>query len=362
MRRCNGCIDAGLLARFNNHCVIASHIVNAEVKPFAHIPVMPDQVMALLAPRSGETAVDLTVGLGGHAILLSRAVGQKGTVVGFDLDADTLRAAEANLRACGDASVDASRGDQGGACGEADAARFVPVHASFTDVAERLRSLDLRADVILADLGFSSVQMDDPSRGFSFTADGPLDMRLDRSQSVTAADLLAALSEKELADLIYHSGEDPFARRIARKLAQIRRREPIRTTARLAELVVEAYGPRARSSRMHPATRTFMALRIAVNDELGSLRTLLQVISRGAEEASRGGWMRDGARIAIISFHSLEDRLVKHAFAELCWKNLAARLTRKPLTPGQAEVQANPRARSAKLRAIRIGPADRERS
>jgi 16S rRNA (cytosine1402-N4)-methyltransferase len=305
---------------------------------------MPNGVLALLAPEPGETAIDLTLGLGGHAALLSRAVGHAGTIVGFDLDADTLRAAEANLRAA------------------AAPARFVPVHASFTEVADRLRSLDLQADVVLADLGFSSAQMDDPSRGLSFTEDGPLDMRLDRSQPLTAADLLAALSEQELADLIYHKGEDPYARRIARKLAQNRRREPIRTTARLAELVVEAYGPRARSSRMHPATRTFMALRIAVNDELGALASLLELISRGAAEASRGGWLREGARIAIISFHSLEDRLVKHAFAELDKQGLAERLTRKPQTAGEDEVRANPRSRSAKLRGIRIGTADRDRS
>ncbi len=310
--------------------------------PAAHIPVMPDEVMALLAPKEGETAVDLTIGLGGHAMLFSRAVGPTGTVIGFDLDEASLSIAKARLQ-------------QG-------PARFVPIHSRFSDAPDRLKEMHLSADVVLADLGFSSLQMDDPSRGFSFAADGPLDMRLDRSQSVTAADLLAALSERELADLIYRSGEDPFARRIARKLAQIRQREPIRTTARLAERVVEAYGPRARSSRMHPATRTFMALRIAVNDELGSLQSLLQTISRGAQEVDRGGWLQRGARIAIISFHSLEDRLVKHAFAELCRKDFAERLTRKPLTPGDSEVQANPRARSAKLRAIRIGQVDRDRS
>jgi 16S rRNA (cytosine1402-N4)-methyltransferase len=296
---------------------------------------MPREVIGLLAPRVGETAVDLTLGLGGHALLLSRAVGIEGRVIGCDLDESNLAEAERRLRD--------------------GPAKFTAVHARFTEASQRLKSLDLRADVVLADLGFSSSQMDDPSRGFSFAAEGPLDMRMDRSQRVTAAHLLAALSETELADLIYRYGEDPFARRIARKLAQKRQREPIRTTARLAELVVEAYGSRARSSRMHPATRTFMALRIAVNDELGSLRTLLDLIARGAEEIDRDGWLRRDARVAIISFHSLEDRLVKQAFVEMCKSNLATRLTRKPLTPDDSEVRDNPRARSAKLRAIRIG-------
>jgi 16S rRNA (cytosine1402-N4)-methyltransferase len=300
----------------------------------AHIPVLAEETMASLKPKSGEVAVDLTVGLGGHASLMAERVGTTGTVVGFDLDASNLARATQRL--------------------QSSVARFIPIHARFTEAPMRLAALGLRADVVLADLGFSSNQMEDSARGFSFAADGPLDMRLDPSQSVSAADLVAAMDETGLADLIYRYGEDPFARRIARKLAQIRQREPIRTTARLAEAVVEAYGPRARSSRMHPATRTFMALRIAVNDELGSLQTLLDHIRVGSEEAQRTGWLRDGARVGVISFHSLEDRLVKRAFADMSKQSLAERLTRKPVIAGDEETRSNPRSRSAKFRAISI--------
>jgi 16S rRNA (cytosine1402-N4)-methyltransferase len=182
-------------------------------------------------------------------------------------------------------------------------------------------------------------------------------MRLDPEGPVSAADLVRTLPEAELADLIFTLGEEPLARKIARKLAQIRDREPIETTARLARLVLEAYGPRGRSSRMHPATRTFMALRIAVNEELDALRTLLDAIGAGA--GSAGGsrseeWLDAGGRVAMISFHSLEDRLVKRAFASLAREGRATRLTTRPIVASDAEIAQNPRARSAKLRAIRL--------
>ncbi len=301
---------------------------------FVHLPVLAQEVVRLLSPRPGDTVADLTVGQGGHAALFAERIGAAGTIVAFDLDGLNVAMATDRIHATG--------------------VSVVPIHAPFTSVATELASRGLQADVVLADLGFSSNQMADASRGFSFSADGPLDMRLDRTRGATAADLVAGLDEKQLADLIYRYGEDPFARRIARKLAQIRNREPIRTTARLAAAVAEAYGPRARSSRMHPATRTFMALRIAVNDELGSLGTLLELISRGAENAARGGWLKPGARVGVISFHSLEDRLVKHAFADLVKRSLAERLTRKPVTANETETRSNPRARSAKFRAISI--------
>ena len=257
--------------------------------------------------------------------------------MGFDLDAGNLERATT----------------QAGGAG----ARFIPLHGSFVQAPHQLTKLGLRADVVLADLGFSSNQMDDPSRGFSFGEDGPLDMRLDRSGGLSAADLVNQSDEAELANIIYRLGEDPYARKIARKLVQSRQVEPIRTTAELARLVTEAYGPRAHSSRMHPATRTFMALRIAVNDELGALRGLLEQVTRGAEQAGSGGWLNSGARVAIISFHSLEDRLVKQSFAELAKRDLATALTRKPVGPSEMEVRSNPRSRSAKLRVVRIGVA-----
>jgi len=302
-----------------------------------HRPVLAREVLDLLAPKPGEVALDCTVGRGGHAQLLAKAVGPEGRIIGVDLDESCLEHARRRLATA--------------------PGRFTGIHASYAAAPRRLAELGLSAHVVLADLGFSSSQMDDPSRGFSLHGDGPLDMRFDRNSGATATELLAALSQRELADLIYELGEEPLARKIARKLVQTRQSKPIQSTAELARLVVEAYGPRARTSRMHPATRTFMALRIAVNDELGALEALLDGIVRGAEQAGDGGWLRSEARVAIISFHSLEDRLVKRAFAELEKRGRATRLTKKPVTAGAQEVQANPRSRSAKLRAVRIhGP------
>ncbi len=306
---------------------------------------MLEETMRLLAPAAGQVAVDCTVGLGGHSLKIARAIGLAGRLVVFDLDAANLAQAAQNLAASG------------------ARASVVPIHDNFASAPHHLKRLGLRADIVLADLGFSSNQMDDPDRGFSFASDGPLDMRLNvepgasQRAPITAADLLARSTERELADLIYQFGEEPMARKIARKLVQNRQVEPIRSTARLAELVKTAYGRRARFSRIHPATRTFMALRIAVNDELGALNALLESIVQAAEQVDRGGWLNQGSRVAVISFHSLEDRLVKRAFADLEKRGLARRLTPggKPLQPSDQEVQNNPRSRSAKLRAVRIG-------
>lgn len=307
--------------------------------------------MELLDPRPGETVIDCTAGRGGHAVECARRVGPGGRVVLFDVDAENLSYAARRL---------------------AEEAGCTPsvVHSSFAAVAERLcgqgGEMVVKADVVLADLGFSSTQMDDPGRGFSFMADGPLDMRLDPTSGVTAAELLRSLPESELAELLYRVGEEPLARRIARKVVELRGREPIESTAQLARLVREAYGPRAHRSRLHPATRTFMALRIAVNDELGALQGLLHAIRSGAESAVRGtgddrsatgrspSWLQPGARIGIISFHSLEDRLVKHSFAELARAGLVEILTRKPVVSSDDESAENPRARSAKLRVLRV--------
>ncbi len=300
-----------------------------------HTPVLLAEVRRLLDPRPGEVVADLTVGGGGHSAALATALGPGGVVVGFDADPAALESARERLRHA--------------------SAQFRPIHGNFVQAPARLAAHGLRADVVLADLGFNSQQMDDPTRGFSFAAAGPLDMRYDPEGPVTAADLLASLSEEELAHLIARYGEDPYARKIARKLAQTRQREPIRSTAQLARLVREAYGSRARTSRMHPATRTFMALRIAVNDELTALRSLLDKVLEGARKICGDGWLSPGARVAAISFHSLEDRLVKRAFAELARGGLGTRLTKRPVTASPSEVAANPRSRSAKLRAVRIG-------
>lgn len=300
-----------------------------------HIPVLIDEVLTALAPKPGEVVVDCTVGRGGHSAALAAAVTPGGRVIGFDLDEANCSHAAQRLRTMG--------------------ADFTAIHDSFVRVAPHLVETGVRADVVVADLGFSSTQMDDAQRGFSFAQDGPLDMRFDTRTTLTAADIVNTWDPRELTEIIGRFGEDPYAPKIARKLVQTRETMPIESTAQLAELVREAYGARARTSRMHPATRTFMALRIAVNDELSALEALLESITHGAEQIASGGWLKDGARVAVISFHSLEDRCVKRAFADLARRDLGTRLTKRPITATDGEISVNPRARSAKLRAAVIG-------
>ncbi len=313
----------------------AGHAADDHDRGHGHEPVLLASVMGMAAPKRGDCIIDATAGRGGHASALAAAV-NPGVVILLDRDEDNLRHAVERARSA------------------APHSRIEGIHADFRSVASVAARLGIRADVLLADLGVSSNQIDTPARGFSFHDDGPLDMRLDRSLPVTAADLVRDLSESDIASLIATLGEDPFSRAIARKIAQSRATEPITTTAQLARLVREAYGSRARFSRLHPATRTFMALRIAVNDELRALEELLGSITSAAQ--ARGtGWLSGEARVAIISFHSLEDRQVKRSFAALVDAALAHRLTRRPEVASDTEVEANPRARSAKLRAIALG-------
>ena len=310
---------------------------NEGMPDHGHTPVLMESVLQLLNPQPGDIVLDCTVGRGGHSAAFAEAVGAggaEGKIIGFDLDPENVKYSRERLA---DSGIE-----------------FLAVHDSFVRGPGKLVELGLRADIIFADLGFSSRQMDNPERGFSFRDDGPLDMRLDPTGPVTAADLIASMSEQELAAIIAENGEEPLARKIARKLVQNRQSQPIQTTARLAQLVEEAYGSRARTSRLHPATRTFMALRIAVNDELAALRSLLDDISRGAERIESDGWINASARVGVISFHSLEDRLVKQTFATLEKRGKVSRLTKRPMTAGQEEVQSNPRARSAKLRVARM--------
>jgi len=320
-----------------------------------HVPVLVGEILTLLRPQPGQTCVDLTVGRGGHALAFASAVGREGTVIGVDLDEENLRFAESRVAAAG-------------------SCRFVGVHGPFSDAPRRIAELGLRADVVLGDLGFASTQIDDPQRGLSFSSDGPLDMRFDRSSGQTAADLLAVLPERELLEMLRHLGEEPLAPKIARQIVRLRdaERSP-QTTDELVAIVEEVYGPRARHSRLHPATRTFMALRIAVNDELNHIAALLQAIADQADvptgdiDTSSTGdprpadWLRPDARIGIVSFHSLEDRLVKHAFASFERKEIGTRITTKPVIASDAEVAANPRSRSAKLRTFQIGATRRNR-
>lgn len=292
----------------------------------SHVPVLADAVSRLLDPRPGLTLLDCTVGRGGHAGHLGAALAPGGRVIGLDVDPGNADAARRRLTTIAGLTV------------------HVEV-ANFSDAPAVLARLDVAGvDRLLADLGFSSNQMDDPARGLAFSRQGPLDMRLDPSLAVTAADLVNDLHERELADLIYQFGEERLSRRIARKIVESRRDQPIQTTSALADLVARCYGPAGRRHRIHPATRTFMALRIAVNGELDALASLLEAIP---------GMLRPGGVAAVISFHSLEDRMVKHRFRQWADQGRAERLTRKPVSADADEAARNPRSRSAKLRAIR---------
>ncbi|MFA9478357.1 16S rRNA (cytosine(1402)-N(4))-methyltransferase RsmH [Phycisphaerales bacterium AB-hyl4] len=294
-----------------------------------HVPVLMQPVLSLLAAQPGEVMLDATLGRGGHAAAIVPQLGRGGHYIGLDLDAGNLAAAGDRLRPIAE---------------EADV-RLTLEHASFADAASVLRRCGVeRVDGLLADLGFASTQMDDPSRGLTFSGAGPLDMRLNQDQPLTAATLVNTLSQHDLADLIYRYGEERLSRRIARKIVEARAESPIETTAALAELVRRAYGPQGRKSRIDPATRTFMALRIAVNGELEALDALL---------AALPGMLATGGRAVLISFHSLEDRRVKRAFAGWREAGEAELLTRKPVVADDAERDANPRSRSAKLRALR---------
>lgn len=284
-----------------------------------HVSVLLDEVLAYLQPRGGIgfRALDATVGAGGHSYALLSASSPDGSLVGFDADTDALALARQRL--------------------EPFAGRFTLLNRNFGDIGEWEGDA---FDAVLMDLGLSSMQLDASGRGFSFRGDEPLDMRFDpRNQSETAADLLNALDESELADIVYRYGEEPRARRVARVIVQRRTHAPLLRTGDLVAAVTAALGP-ARG-RIHPATRTFQALRIAVNDELAILERGLA----GAIEKTRAG-----GRIAVISFHSLEDRIVKWRFRAWADEGRADILTRKPVVPSEGEQHDNPRARSAKLR------------
>ena len=287
-----------------------------------HEPVLTAEAIALLAPERGGLFVDCTVGLGGHAEALLGAGASK--VLGLDRDREALRIAAERLAAFGD--------------------RVELVHADYRDLP---RVLDERGVAgvagALADLGVSSMQLDAEGRGFSFRRDEPLDMRMDQSQGPTAADLIRETGEEELANVIFEHGEERYSRRIARAIVEMRRTTAITTTGQLAQLVRRAV-PHRGYQRIDPATRTFQALRIWVNRELEQLDAFL------ANACSR---LLAGARLVVITFHSLEDRIVKHAFRALAQGRAALQvLTRRPIVPGDAEIERNPRARSAKLRAI----------
>jgi 16S rRNA (cytosine1402-N4)-methyltransferase len=323
-------------------------------RALGHVPVLPAEVLAALSPRAGETYLDCTAGLGGHAALIAPLLGASGTIVLNDLDASNLARAKERIEALAAAS------DAEASLPPIGIPRVVTIHANFAEAPRRMAEMGLSADMVLADLGFASTQVDDAARGFSFMRDGPLDMRLDPSPGKpTAADLVNTLSERELADILHEFGEERAARLVSAKIVASRKDGPISTTSRLAEIVRSVV--RSPHFGIDPATRTFQALRIAVNDEMGSLRALLDSVSRAASRrgSSGGGgatplWLAAGSRVALISFHSLEDRPVKQAFADLMQRDLARAIGKKPTEATDEERANNPRSRSAKLRAIQI--------
>lgn len=280
----------------------------------AHVPVLPTETLRLLDPKPGETWADCTTGAAGHGRLIAERIGPAGRLVGLDQDPTMLAHARRRL----------------------DGFPATLVHANFDQLGEVLANLGIgRIDGVLADLGFASDQMDDATRGMSFRATAPLDMRLDPTAGETAADLVNRMSEGALADVFWEYGEERHSRRVAKRIAERRAAKRIETTAELAEIVRSCV---PRSGGIDPATRVFQALRIAVNDELGVLERLLAALPRV---------LKAGGRAGIISFHSLEDRRVKQAFRNA---DVWTQLTRKPVEAGDEEVARNPRARSAKLR------------
>ena len=288
-----------------------------------HVPVLLNEAIEYLQVRPGSTILDCTLGLAGHASEIVRRLGPAGKLIGFDRDPQALGLARERLD-----EVCRELGTQAPALiliGEAFSA--APLHVAPASV-----------DGVLADIGVSSLQLDEASRGFSFMADGILDMRMDTRSGPTAAQVVNEASERELADLIYEYGEERRSRRIARAIVRGR---PITTTGQLARIVAQA-APAMKQDRIHPATRTFQALRIHVNRELDEIKALMEAAPR---------LLKPSGRLAVISFHSLEDRIVKDALRDGAHNGIWTVLTKKPVTAGEAEIEHNPRSRSAKLRA-----------
>jgi 16S rRNA (cytosine1402-N4)-methyltransferase len=304
-----------------------------QIKQFSHQPVMLAEVCEYLNLQKKRNIVDLTLGLGGHAQGILEKLKSQGRLIGFDADKDNLKIAKKNLKSYGE--------------------KVIFVHANFSTLKEELRKLKIKSvDAILFDLGLSSVHVDDPEKGFSFLREGPLDMRYDKKQSLTAAEVINTYSGKELTRIFKEYGQEPHARKIAENLVTRRKRRAFKTTLELANFIEKLV---KRKGHIHPATRVFQALRIEVNKEL-------EVLQSALEQAV--DLLKKGGRIVVIAYHSLEDRIVKKFFLaktrdfinlphELTTTNLTPTLkivTKKPLIPSEDEVKKNPRSRSAKLR------------
>jgi 16S rRNA (cytosine1402-N4)-methyltransferase len=288
-----------------------------------HVPVLLEEVLEYLNVRPGSVICDATLGLAGHSSEIAKRLGGRGKLIGFDRDPEAMEAAKVRLE-----EVRAELGE------EMPEVVFEP--RAFSEASSVIEPGSL--DGLLADFGVSSLQLDEAHRGFSFRSDGPLDMRQDTRTGETAEQVVNQEDENELADLIYEFGEERRSRRIARAIVRAR---PITTTAELAR-VVSAAAPSMKGDKIHPATRTFQALRIRVNNELGEIQSLLK---------SAGSLLKPGGRLVLISFHSLEDRLVKDAFREAGRAKVFEVLTKKPVVADEQEQMRNPRSRSAKMRA-----------
>jgi 16S rRNA (cytosine1402-N4)-methyltransferase len=288
-----------------------------------HVPVLLQDAIELLNVRAGSVIADCTLGLAGHAAEIVRRLGPQGRLIGFDRDPEALELAKVRLD-----QVAAELGSQ--------APQMTLIGEAFSSIGDHVQPESL--DGILADFGVSSLQLDEARRGFSFMADGPLDMRQDTRSGLTAGQVVNEANERELADLIYEYGDERRSRRIARAIVRGR---PITTTGQLSRIVASA-APSMKQDRIHPATRTFQALRIYVNRELDEIRALLEAAPR---------LLKPSGRLVVISFHSLEDRIAKDILREYAHQGIFEVLTKKPVTAGEEELDRNPRSRSAKLRA-----------
>jgi len=289
-----------------------------------HIPVLAETLAEQINLPMDGVMVDATIGQGGHSFLFGRTLGPEGVIVGLDVDKDSIRRAHFKLKDL--------------------PCKVILIRANFSQISEQVHKQGIeKVDFILADLGLCSAQLADARRGLSFLHDMPLDMRIDERLKTTAADIVNKIDEEALADLIYRFGEDRASRRIARFIVGHRQSRPITTTGQLAAIICKALQRpgRKRRTRIHPATRTFQALRIAVNNELENLEKLL---------GSAPELLNKKGQIAVISFHSLEDRLVKNNFKQNKKENIYSDFTKKPIVPSRQEIARNPRARSAKLR------------
>jgi len=289
-----------------------------------HIPVMSDEVTEHLKLKKGNCVVDCTIGTGGHSLKIMQEIGSKGYLIGIDRDSLSLSLAEERLK------------EYIGCCSF--------IQQDFRHIDKILDNLGIhQVDAMMFDLGISSFQLSDPERGFSLKTDGPLDMRMDRNSYISAYDLVNSLSETEIASILRHFGEERFSGRIARRLVRQRSQHPIESTYELTDTVLKAIPRHFKRQKIHPATRTFQAFRIAVNRELEAIEIALNKCI---------AYLKPGARLCVISFHSLEDRIVKERFRAFSRNHDIDIVFKKPLRPSEEETSENPRSRSAKLRVV----------